>query len=172
MNGASMYAASRASTASAASSRPGIRQVAVVAPLVAQLADAVGGATLHLEAATFLAGAGEYDEAARHLAQIPAGDPLRGAADALTALTQLMTGQHREAPEILETIEDGGGALLRARAEALLGVGQASEALEVLERVIAAEPRDAVALELAAQCCTALERARDATRYSKAADSA
>lgn len=145
-------------------------QVAMAAPLVAQLADAVGGATLHFEAAAFLAGAGQYDEAARHLAQIPADDPLRGPADALTALTQLMTGQHREALETLETIEDGGGGLLRARAQALLGVGQASAALEVLERVIAAEPRDAVALELAAQCCTALGRTRDATRYSKAAD--
>lgn len=145
-------------------------QVAMAAPLVAQLADAVGGTTLHFEAAAFLAGAGRHDEAAHHLAQIPADDPLRGPADALMALTHLMTGQHREALETLETIEDGGGALLRARGQALLGVGQASAALEVLERVIAAEPRDAVALELAAQCCTALGRTRDATRYSKAAD--
>ena len=145
-------------------------QVAMAAPLVAQLANALGGAPLHLEAATFLAGADQHDEAARHLAQIPADDPLRGAADALTALTHLMTGQHREALETLETIADGGGALLRARAEALLGVGQAAEALAVLERVIAAEPRDAVALELAARCCAALGRTRDATRYSKAAD--
>jgi hypothetical protein len=144
---------------------------AMAAPIAGKLADALGGAVLHLEAATLFAGSDKHDEAARHLAAIPMDDTLRGAADALTAMMHLMTGRYREALQGLGAIaiEDDGSVIVRARAEALLGLGEASAALDLVELVIARVPRDAIALELAARCCTALGRTRDATRHAKAA---
>jgi predicted Zn-dependent protease len=97
-------------------------------------------------------------------------DALRGAADAVAAMTHLMTGQHREAFQSLGTVKGDGPAIVRARAEALLGIGKALEALDLVEQVIARAPRDAIALELAARCCAALGRTRDATKYAKAAE--
>lgn len=142
----------------------------IAAPIAGRLADALGGAALHLEAATLFAGTDLHDEAERHLSAIPPDDVLRGAADAVAAMTHLTTGRHREALHTLNAIDDNGPAILRARAAALLGLGQASAALDLVEQVIARVPLDAIALELAARCCDALGRTRDATRYAKAAN--
>lgn len=137
---------------------------AQAAPAVENIANVFDDPRLRLDAALLYLLARNFADARRCLGSLQGPE-----AEALGLMLALVDGRAAETIPILEPFAAKEHSGLFPLALALAETGKYEQALGVAEDLLRSEPRNALALALAARCTWALGRKRESNAYAKSA---